>query len=78
MIETGCDMATFAIITKAALVNIVLAVAGNAIGSQFGGVARFCVAGRADQAPVLPRKREARRHIMIELPILPAIDCMAA
>lgn len=71
-------MTTFTIVAEAAFVNIVLSVAGNAIGAQLGGVAWFCVAGRTDQAPVLPRKGETGCDIVIELPDLPAIDRMAA
>ena len=71
-------MTTLTIVAEAAFVNIVLPVAGNATGFQLGGIARFCVAGRTDQAPVLPREGETGRDIVIELPDLPAIDRVAA
>lgn len=78
LIEACCDVTLFAIAPEIAFVNIVLPMAGDAIGLQLCRIACFCMASRADQALVLPRKREARRNIVIELPYLPAIDGMTA
>jgi len=71
-------MTLLAIVPKTAPVNIIMSMTGNAIAWELRRIACFCMAGRADQALVLPCQGKARRNIMIEIPDLPAIDGVAA
>lgn len=64
-------MAAGAVLAKAAAMDVVAAVAGNALGTLLGGISRPAVAGRADQPLVLAGQGKLRRLVMIEVPRFP-------
>lgn len=71
VLETARHVAAFAVFAKPAVVDVIAAVAGDALRAQLCRITGAHMAGRTDQTPVAACQRKACRAIMIELPGLP-------
>lgn len=76
-LEASGRVAPRAVVTKAAAMDVVAAVAIDTLATQFGGIARPGVTGRADEPLVLAGQPETGLAVMIEAPLFPVIGVVA-